>query len=151
MAGRRSYKCACACACERGRQTLSVWEREHARMWLPLPYIGSAGADGGGGGGFHIIHYRCPLHRAAVTTAPSEGGPNCDGDCDCDSFFMVCSVSECVCVCAGISFVIATGGPRPKARKGCPLLAFFFLGVLPECWCVFFFGRWSGCFLCVCV
>lgn len=79
----RSYKCACAC--ERGRQTLSVWEREHARMWLPLPYIGSAGAGAdGGGGGFHIIHYRCPLQRAAVATAPSEGGPNCDGDCDCD-------------------------------------------------------------------
>lgn len=58
----------------------------------------------------------------------------------------------CQCVCAGISFVIATGGPRPKARKGCPLLAFFFLGVLPECWCVFFFWALEWLFfMCLCI
>lgn len=147
----RSYKCACACACERGRQTLSVWEREHARMWLPLPYIGSAGADGGGG--FHIIHYRCPLQRAAVATAPSEGGPNCDGDCDCDSFFMVCSVSECVCVCVCWHLFCDCHRRAPtQGTKGVPTLGILFFW---EC-CLsvgafFFFGRWSGCFLCVCV
>lgn len=132
---------------------MSVWKREHARMWLPLPYIGSAGADGGGGG-FHIIHYRCPLQRAAVATAPSEGGPNCDGDCDCDSFFMVCSVSECVCVCVCWHLFCDCHRRAPtQGTKGVPTLGIlFFLGVLPECWCVFFFWALEWLFfMCLCI
>lgn len=93
---------------------MSVWEREHARMWLP-----------GAGGGFHIIHYRCPLQRAAVATAPSEGGPNCDGDCDCDSFFMVCSVSVCVC---WHLFCDCHRRAPTQGTKGVPTLGILFFG-----------------------